>query len=728
MDSKIHTCHVEEFIDSYLPNGHTDTVDTVLDTLKKQRVLVARGRSVAQRASSSARKPPYTHVFKGLKTLFRSSSAKPERIIESFQTIGNAVRKALGKITGATVNEFEVRAMDSTGDACITPNCDGEISPPDVVVPVRVTGRRTDQEEEDDDKDQRYVSHVNRIMNEDARRKFAYGITFEHDCFSIWLLHRSRVTKSLPLTINQHPDALVRALASLYLATEAQLGYDPLVTRLPDGSYVYEVPPEGERQSSVYYRTIALLSEYRSPELTGRRARIWRVKEVVSSTDPRRVPGTSDRVLKDVSVPEETTTEVEIQRQLFRDIRALSQDPNWRNHDILSAFDPATIDSIAEALQNDRFTEYFSCIVACYVESLPLAPPSSPPRKRRCFFVYEHVCTTLYDIPTLGEATDIIRQSLTALRLMFCAGWVHRDVSPGNILAVRSTPQSPWQVKMTDFEFAMKFTHSGNASASQVIGTPPFMACEIRTSKYILRELRDDRVDMDSVLPDQPQPQGPVVFNYQHDLESLWWIFLWLTTARLKQTRSQEFGSELFTSDMGRPTSLLREHLFSKCIIDDWLLRKAIPSSVEPFIVAIENLRRDLYKAYAARNHDDKVYDIQTYSFITGPAFESFFDDANRFRAQWESLELMVETLPQGPYPSDELSAPTQPRLHPTPREYTSQKKRKLGDVGEEGFAPKRRRTRQGGAPVARRPITRSMTRTTGPVTRSQTRRLGRKE
>ncbi|EAU80283.2 other/FunK1 protein kinase [Coprinopsis cinerea okayama7 len=178
MDSKIHTCHVEEFLNSYLQNDHTDTVDTVLDELKKQRVLVARGRSVAQRASSSTQKPPFTHVFKGFKTLFRSGSTKPERILKSFQTIGNAVRKALGKITGATVNEFEVRAMDSTGDACITPNRDGGISPPDVVVPVRVTGRRTDRAEEDENKDLRYISHVNRILNEDARRKFAYGVSF----------------------------------------------------------------------------------------------------------------------------------------------------------------------------------------------------------------------------------------------------------------------------------------------------------------------------------------------------------------------------------------------------------------------------------------------------------------------------------------------------------------------------------------------------------------------
>ena len=43
-----------------------------------------------------------------------------------------------------------------------------------------------------------------------------------------------------------------------------------------------------------------------------------------------------------------------------------------------------------------------------------------------------------------------------ALFLMFLAGWVHRDISVGNILAVRADDGS-WKVKLADLEYAKKF-------------------------------------------------------------------------------------------------------------------------------------------------------------------------------------------------------------------------------------------------------------------------------
>lgn len=47
---------------------------------------------------------------------------------------------------------------------------------------------------------------------------------------------------------------------------------------------------------------------------------------------------------------------------------------------------------------------------------------------------------------------------VTALLLMFCAGWVHRDVSTGNVLARKST--KGWQVQLADFEYAKRYSYS----------------------------------------------------------------------------------------------------------------------------------------------------------------------------------------------------------------------------------------------------------------------------
>jgi serine/threonine protein kinase len=39
---------------------------------------------------------------------------------------------------------------------------------------------------------------------------------------------------------------------------------------------------------------------------------------------------------------------------------------------------------------------------------------------------------------------------------MYCAGWVHRDISSGNILAHRTT-SGTWQAKLSDLEYAKRY-------------------------------------------------------------------------------------------------------------------------------------------------------------------------------------------------------------------------------------------------------------------------------
>lgn len=55
----------------------------------------------------------------------------------------------------------------------------------------------------------------------------------------------------------------------------------------------------------------------------------------------------------------------------------------------------------------------------------------------------------------------ILNSSLTlnllnflALQILYAIGWVHRDVSPGNILAMKIGDSKIWSVKLADFEFA----------------------------------------------------------------------------------------------------------------------------------------------------------------------------------------------------------------------------------------------------------------------------------
>ena len=61
----------------------------------------------------------------------------------------------------------------------------------------------------------------------------------------------------------------------------------------------------------------------------------------------------------------------------------------------------------------------------------------------------------------------------SALQVLFCAGWVHRDISIGNILAVPVTENgsTKWKVKLSDFEFAQPQGHPTHSSDSRTVST-----------------------------------------------------------------------------------------------------------------------------------------------------------------------------------------------------------------------------------------------------------------
>lgn len=136
---------------------------------------------------------------------------------------------------------------------------------------------------------------------------------------------------------------------------------------------------------------------------------------------------------------------------------------------------------------------------------------------------------------------------------MFCAGWVHRDISSGNVLATRKKGETSWQAKLADLEYARKFS-SGDpsstdpktvscsfvapeASISDIMlqGTLYFMAWEIHSSTSLFD---------DEPIPDNAsrrrQPPTSVDTNHvdlkvtkhtcAHDLESLWWLVLFIVT------------------------------------------------------------------------------------------------------------------------------------------------------------------------------------------------------
>ncbi|EAU89707.2 other/FunK1 protein kinase [Coprinopsis cinerea okayama7 len=742
MEPQFSICEIDEFMTAYLPDASQKTFDSVIRELEREKVLALRQPSRGRQRSTNNQRPIYTHALNVFKGLFRQGSAKTTRVIESLQGVATAVQKALQKVTGTNIKTRAIRASkiedECPSEAYLTANLDGPVRYTDVLVPLTVTGLKSATDETHVDP----TEGLFRIMKGDVRRKFSFAITVQGENMSLWYLSRPLCVKTAPISIFNHPDFLIHVLVGFLSATEQQLGYDSLVTLLQDRTYVYELPPDGQRLEPLYYRTIELVSEIHAQDPAGRSTRVWRVQRVVSKTDPTQIPGEPEVILKDAFLDRHTPTEADVQERLFQDITVFSRKKDWRNQSILKDFPSADLQYLAEALTGENFKNYFSCITDKFLSApldtstLPLgqtstsgtsAHPGLP--KRRCFFVYELICTPLSDIPTLGEAIDVLRQCRTALQLMFCAGWLHGDLSPGNILAFRSSPDTPWQVKLSDLEFSKKFPITGAAIDEVVMGTPQFIASELQSSRYIYPRTRKKGQSGKGI-----RPKLRVVRNFQHDVESMFWIILWLVTMRAIKSLSRAFPKEYFGFRIPEGTMAARFNLLTQGN-SLWELpdfEDSIPPPLRdedcPFLDELDDIRYDLQDQYETRNKEGRQGDIEAYSRIMGEAMSTFFNRIEGSREKWEGVQLYTDlTL----HPAHRRDATVLlPALSPS-------MKRKLEDpeapvpsrrIGGDADRPRKRVRLDVQSPCQRAgPVTRSMTRSqaqAGPMTRSATRRL----
>lgn len=102
--------------------------------------------------------------------------------------------------------------------------------------------------------------------------------------------------------------------------------------------------------------------------------------------------------------------------------------------------------------------------------------------------VFKDVGQPLLHVESLKDVFDSLLDLLNGMQLMHQHGWVHRDISYGNVLRMNITPSSTDErmtsTKITDLEYskevAKNTTHKGVRT-----GTPYFMALEVDEVRYI---------------------------------------------------------------------------------------------------------------------------------------------------------------------------------------------------------------------------------------------------
>ena len=218
--------------------------------------------------------------------------------------------------------------------------------------------------------------------------------------------------------------------------------------------------------------------------------------------------------------------------------------------------------------------------------------------------------------------------------LLFCAGWVHRDVSCGNVLLWRD-PQGNLHGKLGDLEYAKKFPSTSDSTAPdpKIVGfhasfsmslclnlspqgTPFFLPAEIGYGQYLKLPINTKRrrqePDLSSLFSRRPRakaeeeegrspPSKPeqsrrdnVQHHFTHDMESLWWIAVWAITCRLGFWNGVEtvFIPHLSVPSVARMGFIESPGQLSRCL-------RALPRSVSrPTSEAVEAARQWFAESY----------------------------------------------------------------------------------------------------------------------------------
>ncbi|KAF4623621.1 hypothetical protein D9613_001484 [Agrocybe pediades] len=572
------------------------------------------------------------------------------------------------------------------------------------------------------------VSAVVQIMNDDARRLFTLGLTLVGEEMRLWYCGRSHSAVSSKVDFIKDPELLIKVFIAFMFATDEELGYDPTVTRHSRNCYTYFFPPvppspapadnaglapiadaaahaqvAGEPTSNApkgrYFRTIDIISEYRSGTVTGRMPRIWLVQEVKTSEAGAEEVAPGNFVLKDVWLAASAPTEKQIQNDIFADIESFAKNPLPDNKRQFEKFKKAN----ADLFEGEAYMKYFLTIEEDYrgasTKALPdkfarhhsllhLGPstnkqgsvggkssskqafdtpevlrPSHPSFKdrpaqshgiterefatrRQYRVVFKERCRTVESLRTLGEVFEVLRQVLIPIRLMFAAGWVHRDISTGNILAYQPHQAEGWTAKLSDLEYAKKFPPDDNvvAAPDPKTGTPYFMPIEIINSVYM--------------YPPRPKPGNVqkagtadfffakantrlkpakmhVTHNFQHELESLWWIILYELTARIYHRLSMEYAETIFKNTVA-PISARMNAIHNP--IDD-KLNEVLAETAKLFIDPVERLRWALMVEYKEREEAAQLENPESY-IVIHDVFKRCLDELCELVSKCPTIEL----------------------------------------------------------------------------------------
>ncbi|KAJ3555180.1 hypothetical protein NM688_g2718 [Phlebia brevispora] len=202
--------------------------------------------------------------------------------------------------------------------------------------------------------------------------------------------------------------------------------------------------------------------------------------------------------------------------------------------------------------------------------------------------VYGEVGEPLSEVTSLYTVYRALMDAVYGLRAMHRAGWVHRDLSIGNILVVDGVG------KIIDLEYAtsnVRQSHPGRT------GTANFVAVEVDCGCYIFRP---------SSLPSKPYEDHEFLYNPLHDLESLWWIAVYVAIKKEIERKDDEDSRRLWDTHRQAQREAAREFFYQRdrrhaaLTYSQYFLKriKRLHPTVAEIGLLLDDIRRALQTAY----------------------------------------------------------------------------------------------------------------------------------
>ncbi|KAJ7164934.1 hypothetical protein C8R46DRAFT_845422, partial [Mycena filopes] len=269
------------------------------------------------------------------------------------------------------------------------------------------------------------------VLREDARRRFTFGITLDADELRLWFFSRTHNIVSEPLKFISDPDALVRLFLAIALASPEQLGYDTTMSYFLDDSGTVQFKLS---LNDAVHVTKRLLSDNRSDVICGRATRVW---EAYREDDPDRTPV----VIKDLWTSLDSAEEGAQLLDLHAQLKALEAPGTPRPpsdyfltvvaHGFVQTADGVDDHTVDVMLRGHAFK---------------VASANHNARKHYRI-VFSELGVPLQQLQGLSDVFQALADATRALSLLHRLGFVHRDVSAGNILLFNG------KGKLTDLEY-----------------------------------------------------------------------------------------------------------------------------------------------------------------------------------------------------------------------------------------------------------------------------------